>query len=106
MHDKVSSFNFISRIQGIDVVYGLGGLHAAPNNKRFESSDTHIIMTADVVSFYPNLAIRNKICAEHLPTDIFLGLYEGFFNERRSTPKSDPRNYILKILLNSAYGEC
>jgi hypothetical protein len=104
MHDRVTSFNFISRIQGVDIVYGLGGLHAAPNNKRFDSTDTHVIKTADVVSYYPNLAIRNKICAEHLPSDIFLGLYEGFFNERRNTPKSNPRNYILKILLNSAYG--
>lgn len=90
--------------EGIDIVYGLGGIHAAPNNIVIESNDDYIIKSLDVVSFYPNLAIRNKICAAHLPTDIFLNLYEGFFNERRSVPKSDPRNYILKILLNSAYG--
>jgi hypothetical protein len=48
--------------------------------------------------------IRNNLCPAHLPKDIFLPLYEGFFNERRSIPKSDPRNYILKILLNSTYG--
>lgn len=89
---------------GVDIVYGLGGIHAAPNNVVVKSDDNYIIKSLDVVSYYPNLAIRNGICAEHLPKKVFLDLYEGFFNERRATPKSDPRNYILKILLNSAYG--
>jgi hypothetical protein len=88
----------------IDIKFALGGIHAAPNNAIIENSDTHIIKSLDVVSFYPNLAIKNGICAKHLPKNIFLGLYEGFFNERKSIPKKDPRNYILKILLNSAYG--
>lgn len=90
--------------EGIDIVYGLGGLHAAPNNKVVKSDETYIIKSLDFVSWYPNLAIKNGICAAHLPKDIFLNLYEGFFIERKSIPKSDPRNYILKILLNSAYG--
>jgi hypothetical protein len=90
--------------QGIDIVFGLGGIHAAPNNVIVKSNDNYIIKSLDVVSYYPNLAIKNGICAEHLPKDIFLNLYEGFFNERKAIPKSDPRNYILKILLNSAYG--
>jgi hypothetical protein len=90
--------------QGIDIVFGLGGIHAAPNNVIIKSNDNYIIKSLDVVSYYPNLAIKNGICAEHLPKDIFLNLYEGFFNERKAIPKSDPKNYILKILLNSAYG--
>lgn len=89
---------------GIDIVFGLGGIHAAPNNVVVESDNDYIIKSLDVVSYYPNLAIKNGICAEHLPKEIFLNLYEGFFNERKAIPKSDPRNYILKILLNSAYG--
>jgi hypothetical protein len=89
---------------GIDIVFGLGGIHASPNNVVVESNNDYIIKSCDVISYYPNLAIRNKICAEHLPKEIFLNLYEGFFNERRNIPKSDPRNYILKILLNAAYG--
>lgn len=96
-------FEFIVNY-GIDITFALGGIHAAPNNVIVESDNDYIIKSLDVVSYYPNLAIKNGICAKHLPIKIFLDLYEGFFNERKSIPKSDPRNYILKILLNSAYG--
>jgi len=98
------NFEKIINYKGIPIVYGLGGIHAAPKNRIFESNEKRIIKSLDVVSFYPNLMIRNNLCPAHLPKDVFLPLYEGFFNERRSIPKSDPRNYILKILLNSTYG--
>lgn len=102
--ENKANFEKIVNYKGIPIVYGLGGIHAAPKNKIFQSDERKIIKSLDVVSFYPNLMIRNNLCPEHLPKDVFLPLYEGFFNERRSIPKSDPRNYILKILLNSTYG--
>ena len=98
------NFEKIVNYRGIPIVFGLGGIHAAPKNKIYESNNEKIIKSLDVVSFYPNLMIRNNLCPAHLPKDIFLPLYEGFFDERRSIPKSDPRNYILKILLNATYG--
>lgn len=97
-------FDFTINYSNIDIVFGLGGIHGSISNSVVESNDTHIIKTCDVVSFYPNLAIKNKWCPAHLPTNKFLSLYEGYFIERKSIPKSDPKNYILKILLNSAYG--
>jgi hypothetical protein len=102
--ENKANFEKVVNYKGIPIVYGLGGIHAAPKNKIFESDEKRIIKSLDVVSFYPNLMIRNNLCPAHLPKDVFLPLYEGFFNERRSIPKSDPRNYILKILLNSTYG--
>jgi hypothetical protein len=98
------NFEKIVNYKGIPIVFGLGGIHAAPKNKVYESNEKNIIKSLDVVSFYPNLMIRNGLCPAHLPKDVFLPLYEGFFNERRSIPKGDPRNYILKILLNATYG--
>lgn len=98
------NFEKVVNYKGIPIVFGLGGIHAAPKNKIYSSDENMIIKSLDVVSFYPNLMIRNNLCPAHLPKDIFLPLYEGFFNERRSIPKSDPRNYILKILLNATYG--
>lgn len=98
------NFEKIVNYKGIPIVFALGGIHAAPKNKIYESDENRIIKSLDVVSFYPNLMIRNNLCPAHLPKDVFLPLYEGFFNERKSIPKSDPRNYILKILLNSTYG--
>jgi len=102
--ENKANFEKVVNYKSIPIVYGLGGIHAAPKNKIFESDEKRIIKSLDVVSFYPNLMIRNNLCPAHLPKDVFLPLYEGFFNERRSIPKSDPRNYILKILLNSTYG--
>lgn len=101
---KNDKFEIVLNHQGIDITYALGGIHAAPKNIIIESNETHVIKSFDYTSFYPHLIFKNGLCPEHLPIDIFLPLYEGFFHERVSIPKSDPRNYILKILLNSLYG--
>ncbi len=89
---------------GIDIEYGLGGIHAAPHNVIVESDDDYIIKSLDVVSYYPNLFMKNGLHPAHIPKKIFLSLYESLFKERRSLPKINPRNYILKILLNAVYG--
>lgn len=97
-------FEFEIEESDIMLNYALGGLHGSIKNKIVESDDKYIIKSADVKSFYPNLAIRNKLHPEHIPQETFCNLYESFYNERITIPKSDPRNYILKILLNSTYG--
>lgn len=33
-----------------------------------------------------------------------MNIYESFYKERLKYPKKDPRNYLFKIILNSAYG--
>lgn len=101
---KTDKFEFILNHQGIDITYALGGIHAAPKNKRFDSDENMLIKSMDYVSYYPHLMFQNGLCPQHLPKDIFLPLYKGFYEERRNIPKKDPRNYILKILLNSTYG--
>lgn len=101
---KKDKFDFTINWQGIDVVFGLGGLHGSPNNKIIESDNKYVIKSFDAASYYPHLMFKNNLCPEHLPKEIFLPLYEGFYQERKSIPKKDPRNYILKILLNSSYG--
>lgn len=101
---KQDKFEIIVNHQGIDITYALGGIHAAPKNTIIVSNKTHVLKSFDYMSFYPHLMFKNGLCPAHLPADIFLPLYEGFFHERRAIPKSDPRNYILKILLNASYG--
>ena len=101
---KKDKFDLEIKWQGIPVTYGLGGLHGSPNNKIINSDNTLVIKSLDAVSYYPHLFFKNGQHPEHLPKEIFLPLYEGFYEERKNIPKSDPRNYILKILLNSSYG--
>ena len=90
--------------KGVDSYYGLGGIHGAAKAGIYEAQPGWTIMSSDVTSFYPNLAIRNGFAPEHLPKKEFLELYEWFFEERKKIPKSDPKNYVYKIILNSTYG--
>jgi hypothetical protein len=102
--NKTDKFETVLNHQGIEITYALGGIHAAPKNRIFESDGKFVIKSVDAKSFYPHLSFKNQLCPEHLPKEVFIPLYEGFYHERNSIPKKDPRNYILKILLNSAYG--
>jgi hypothetical protein len=97
-------FKYSVQYKGVKTDYGLGGIHGARRSKVYKSDEDMVIMTSDVTSFYPNLAIRNKWAPAHLPQDEFCSLYEWFFEERKKIPKSDPKNYVYKIILNSTYG--
>lgn len=98
------SINHKVTFKGIDIYYGLGGIHAAVDGGIYTASEGYTIMTSDVTSFYPNLAIRNKLSPGHLPQEQFTNQYEWFFEERKKIPKSDPKNYVFKIILNATYG--
>ena len=115
LHDKFKSltidplnikgaFKYVMRYKGTSIEFGFGGVHGAKDNGVYESDKDHVIMSSDVVSFYPNLAIRNKWSPAHLPKEEFCDQYEWFFNERRKISKKDKRNYVYKIILNSTYG--
>lgn len=97
-------FKHTIKYKGVKTDYGLGGIHGAAAAGLYEAKNGWTIMTSDVVSYYPNLAIKNKWAPEHLPKKEFCDQYEWFFNERVKIPKSDPRNYVYKIILNSTYG--
>lgn len=89
---------------GVKTDFGLGGLHGARESGVYEAEGEMTIMTSDVKSYYPNLAIKNGWAPNHLPEEIFCELYEWFYKERIKIPKSDIRNYVYKIILNSTYG--
>ena len=97
-------FKYSAQYKGVKTDYGLGGIHGARKAGVYESNEDMVIMTSDVTSFYPNLAIRNKWAPGHLPQKEFCDLYEWFFEERKKIPKKDPKNYVYKIILNSTYG--
>jgi hypothetical protein len=97
-------FKYRMEYKGVKTDYGLGGIHGATDAGVYEAKPGWTIMTSDVTSFYPNLAIKNGFAPEHLPKKEFLELYEWFFEERKKIPKTDPKNYVYKIILNSTYG--
>jgi hypothetical protein len=97
-------FKYSVTYKGVKTDYGLGGIHGAIDSGLYEAPPGWTIMTSDVVSFYPNLAIKNQFHPAHIPQKEFGELYEWFFEERKKIPKSDPKNYVYKIILNSTYG--
>jgi hypothetical protein len=97
-------FRHSVNFKGVKTDFGLGGIHGAISAGVYEAKPGWTIMTSDVTSFYPNLAIKNGFHPEHLPAKEFNQLYEWFFEERKKIPKTDPKNYVYKIILNSTYG--
>ncbi len=97
-------FKFTINHKGVKTDYGLGGIHGAADTGVYEAQPGWTIMTSDVTSFYPNLAIKNGFHPAHLPQKEFCELYEWFFEERKKIPKKDPKNYVFKIILNSTFG--
>jgi len=98
-----SELNIETCINGFQLNMGSGGIHGSINREIVTDSDTHVLLDWDVVSFYPNLSIRNNLYPEHLGfrfCDVYLKLYE----HRKSFPKSAPENGMLKLALNSIYG--
>jgi len=101
---KIKGPQHLMKAYGVKTVYALGGIHGCIDSGIYESTDSEVIVTADVTSFYPNLAIRNRWSPEHISKDYFCDLYEWFFEERKKYDKKNPLNYLFKIILNSTYG--
>ena len=97
-------FKYELEHNGVHTTFALGGIHGARKSGVYKSDDDYIIMSSDVTSFYPNLCIRNKWSPAHFPKEEFCDQYEWFFNERVKIPKSNPMNYVYKIILNSTFG--
>jgi len=98
------AFNHTVLHGGIEYEFGEGGLHASWCDKVFEEDDNHLILDYDFASFYPNISIKNRFYPKHL-SETFCDIYESIYNKRKKIPKSDPRNYSYKIILNGTYGK-
>lgn len=98
----LKKFSIVNK--GVETVYGLGGLHGAADPGVYKTGNGMLIMSSDVVSFYPRLAMMNRWAPAHISLDDFCEQYEWFFVERRKIPKKDIRNYVYKIILNATFG--
>lgn len=92
------------KYRGMSTFFGSGGVHGATRPGVYEPKEGEIIMTSDVTSFYPKLAIENRWSPAHLNPQEFCEQYEWFFVERMKIPKTNIKNYVYKIILNSTYG--
>lgn len=84
--------------------FGTGGIHGSVSKQVIKSNDDWIIYDIDVASYYPSLAIANRVYPEHLG-DVFCDIYEDIKKERFSYPKGTPENSMLKLALNAVFGD-
>ena len=95
--------DLIATVDGIEYKIGTGGLHASVDSQIVCSNDTHILVDIDVASFYPNLAIQNKLYPAHLGVE-YCEAYLDVYHIRQTYPKKTPLNESFKLALNGAYG--
>lgn len=91
-------------IDGLSYVFGVGGLHASVPSQVVYSDDDYQIVDVDVASYYPNLAIKNRLFPAHLG-DVFCDIYLDVYEQRKSHAKGTPENAMLKLALNGVYGD-
>jgi hypothetical protein len=96
-------FSYSMNYKGINIDYGVGGVHGTSGSGIYTSDDEYVIKTVDVKSFYPNMIINYGFTPAHLGAT-FSNRYKWFYTERTKYGKKDPINYIFKIILNSTYG--
>lgn len=99
---KLKTLNVVYRDFQYD--FGTGGIHGSIAPGIYDADDIYDIEDIDVQSYYPNLAIKNKLYPAHLG-EIYCVIYEEIFNERQKHPKGSTKNKGLKEALNASYGK-
>lgn len=97
--DTVKVDSMTCRFDDVDYEFGFGGLHACRASGVYKN-----VKSADVSSYYPNLAIGQKFYPNHLGS-IFCEVYENIYKERKKYPKSSPESAAYKLALNGSFGK-
>lgn len=98
-------FNDLSAVvNGFKYDFGVGGIHGSIDSTIVESDDNFELWDWDVASYYPQLAIQNKLFPEHLSAQ-FCDIYLDIYNQRLQHKKGTALNRALKLALNGAYGD-
>lgn len=91
-------------INGFQFDFGTGGIHGSIESAIVYSDHYWIVEDWDVASYYPNLAIANKLSPAHLG-DTFCEIYKDVYEQRRGYAKGTAENAMLKLALNGVYGD-
>lgn len=91
-------------IDGFQFDFGTGGIHGSIESAVVESDETHVLVDIDVASYYPNLAIVNRLYPEHLG-ERFCDIYKDVYEQRKQYVKETPENAVFKLALNGTYGD-
>lgn len=84
--------------------FGKGGIHGSIKDSIIVAEPDAPIIDLDVASYYPNIAIVNRLAPEHLG-DTFCDIYQQLYLDRKQQPKGSSINKMLKLALNGVYGD-
>ena len=96
--------NLNTIVDGFQFDFGTGGLHGSIESQIVESDKEYVIVDLDVASYYPNLAISNRVYPAHL-SENFCDIYQDVYIQRKSYAKGTPENAMMKLALNGVYGD-
>lgn len=91
-------------IDGFTYHFGTGGIHGSVESQTVRSDERYAIIDLDVTSYYPTLAIKNRVYPEHLGEQ-FCDIYEDVFKQRMQYDKKTQQSKMLKLALNGVYGD-
>lgn len=85
---------------------GIGGLHSMEKSKLYKADENNLLVSVDVVSYYPNIILNNNFYPPQLTKD-FLRLYRNFVNARIIARKNKDaiKSLMYKILINGIFGK-
>lgn len=99
---KIKNLNVV--VDGFQFDFGTGGIHGSVKNCFTQRTEDRVIIDIDVKSYYPNLAIANRLFPAHLGEQ-FADINEAMYNERQTHAKKSSPNETLKLALNGTYGD-
>jgi hypothetical protein len=89
---------------GFQFDFGAGGIHGSVHRQRVVPRQGEKLIDIDVKSFYPNLAIANRVYPFHL-SELFCDINKELFDRRAVLASSTAENRIIKLALNGVYGD-
>ena len=102
--DTFKAKNIHCIVDGFRYDYGAGGIHGSITNKVLRSDDDYVIFDVDYASFYPNIAIKNKLYPEHIGKTWY-EVMDFMFHERLRIGKKTKIGGAYKLGMNGSYGK-
>lgn len=92
--------------KGFRYEFGVGGIHGCSPPKVYTASEEMMIVSCDVASLYPSIAINNGFYPLHLGTD-FVDVYRDIRDQRLVAKKAGDKvkDGGLKLAINGVYGK-
>jgi len=104
LNSKKEAYSLHLNYKDFTFYLGTGGLHGSVESKFYDKNDEYLIIDVDVASYYPSIVIQNNLYPEHLGVE-FVEIYKEIRDLRFSYKKGTSQNKMLKLALNSTYGD-